>query len=246
MKVTCPTCAGKRTIETTVPNVKKYGGVEYVSAVQPAKVRVDVCATCVGLGFLRDVSLVDLGNGNVAIIDSEDAGRIAQYSWHLAQQPHRPGLQYVAAWAKPSDKVVKIRMHRLIIDAPDGVLVDHINGNGLDNRKSNIRTCNHSENQRNRGPQRNSVSQYKGVSLCRATGRWRCRIQVDGKDIWIGRFDTESEAAHAYDAAARIHHGAFAYLNFPNAGTVDDADLVTILGRTLAAALADSDRAGSL
>lgn len=111
-------------------------------------------------------------------------------------------------------------LHRIVMDAPDGVLVDHQNGNTLDNRRANLRLATFQENSRNRAPdKRPQTSRFKGVHLrgdgaCRRK-RWRARIR-DGQNktpIHLGYFDTEEEAAAAYDKAAKELHGEFARLN---------------------------------
>lgn len=98
-----------------------------------------------------------------------------------------------------------------------GESVDHINGDGLDNRRSNLRVCSHAENRRNSkkvSGRRKLASHYKGVSHP-SKNRWTASITVMWKTLHIGSFKTEIEAARAYDEAARNHHGVFARLNFP-------------------------------
>jgi hypothetical protein len=110
-------------------------------------------------------------------------------------------------------------MHRFLLLPERGVLVDHINGDGLDNRRMNLRLANHSQNAANRcKPQRSrSTSRYKGVFF-EASGkrkkRWRALIKVDGQTIHLGSYSEEIEAAVAYDIAAKKHFGEFAKLNF--------------------------------
>lgn len=101
-------------------------------------------------------------------------------------------------------------MHRLILDAPKGMQVDHINGNGLNNRRENIRLCTHEQNSYNQQKPYGS-SKYKGV--CRKRGKWDAQIRASGKIIWLGSFATEDEAANAYDEAALKHFGEFAFTN---------------------------------
>jgi len=107
-------------------------------------------------------------------------------------------------------------MHRDVLKVGEGLVIDHVNRKGLDNRKGNLRGATHSENARNRGKlKRGGVSAYKGV--CRCVGRkgWQARIKVDGKLLFLGYFREEVNAAKAYDAAAREYFGEFAGVNFP-------------------------------
>lgn len=104
-----------------------------------------------------------------------------------------------------------VRVHRLIMDAQPGQEVDHINGNKLDNRRSNLRFVTRSENNRNVATRRNKASRYKGVQ--REDSRWRAMIQVNKKPIYLGCFNTEEEAALAYNRAALQYHGEYAWMN---------------------------------
>lgn len=103
-------------------------------------------------------------------------------------------------------------LHRLILPCVDGRIADHINGDKLDCRRSNLRLCTHVENSRNAGTTKGR--QYKGVGVL-PCGRFRARIMVNRKEIALGWHDTASDAARAYDAAALRYFGEFARLNFP-------------------------------
>lgn len=105
-------------------------------------------------------------------------------------------------------------LHRLLL--PDAEFVDHINGNGLDNRRSNLRLCTRSENARNSRKPSNNSSGYKGVSWHKRTKKWRADIRNENRQRSLGSFDNALDAAHAYDRAARVMHGEFARLNFPD------------------------------
>lgn len=112
---------------------------------------------------------------------------------------------------KGNDKVVQL--HRWIMDAQPGQVVDHINGDRMDNRRENLRLCTVAENIRNQ-KRRASKSGFKGVVQKR--GRWQASYTYEGKRIYLGYFATAEEAACAYDRAAREAFGEFALLNFPD------------------------------
>lgn len=104
-------------------------------------------------------------------------------------------------------------MHRLLTNAPKGSQVDHINGDKLDNRKINLRVCTHSQNQINRGKQKNNTSGFKGVYPQKQSKKYRAKISVNGKEYHLGYFDCPIEAAKAYNAATLNYHEEFAKLN---------------------------------
>lgn len=104
-------------------------------------------------------------------------------------------------------------MHRLVAGAKPGELVDHIDGDSLNNRRENLRLCTRRENTLNaRG--KNSESGYKGVARVKHLNKWSARIMVHGKNLYLGVFVDAKEAALAYDAAAKKHFGEFARTNF--------------------------------
>lgn len=142
-------------------------------------------------------------NGRTAIIDEGDYNLVSRYSWCLKDK------DYVVGWA--NGRVT--RLHRFLLDAPDDMCVDHINGNTLDNRRANLRLATNSENLRNRGAQRNGSSGYKGVTYYKARGNWAACINVDRKSIFLGYHKTAIDAARAYNIAALTYHGEFAKLN---------------------------------
>jgi HNH endonuclease len=162
----------------------------------------------------KDVLMVEvpLTQGKVALIDDEDAERVLAHKW-MYNYNHTPAHGYAVRRGKQRENQASVRMHRFILDAPPNMHVDHINGNGLDNRKENLRLATHIQNAQNQRLPRNNTSGFKGVG--RKYDRWEARIVANRKRVYIGLFNTKEEAARAYDAAAMLLHGEFARFNFP-------------------------------
>jgi hypothetical protein len=115
-------------------------------------------------------------------------------------------------------------MHRIILKAPKDAHVDHINGDGLDNRKWNLRLCTRSQNLCNSSIKRNNTSGYKGVRLDKWIGykKWRAYIWTNGRQKYIGNFSCKNEAAKAYNETATKYYGEFAKLNIIKGGDIDE------------------------
>ena len=108
-------------------------------------------------------------------------------------------------------------MHRVVAKTPAGLECDHINGDSLDNRKANLRSATRLQNSWNtRKSQQIGYSKYKGITFRKRRQKWAAQICVDGRRIFLGTFEDETEAAKAYDKAAKKHFGEFAKLNFPD------------------------------
>lgn len=150
---------------------------------------------------------IPLSNSNdVALIDKEDLPIVAGRRWRKCQQGYA-----VCYYVKDDGTEGLLRMHRLIHDPSDGKVVDHINGNKLDNRKSNLRDATHSQNGMNRKPNKNNVHGFKGA--IEESGKYVSRIRINGKSIYIGTFKTAEDAAKAYNIKAEKYFGEFARLN---------------------------------
>lgn len=148
--------------------------------------------------------LIPLTNGGNAIVDASDAALMSAYRWHWIDNS---GIRYAVDG--------KTRMHRVILRAKAGTIIDHANGDGLDNRRCNIRFASTAQNAMNKRKNRGQyTSIYKGVHLRKDTGRWRAWIERNNVREIIGNFKHEIDAALAYDERAKELFGEFARLNF--------------------------------
>lgn len=138
-----------------------------------------------------------------SVIDKEDYEKVADRIW-LLRKAHA-SLEY----AYCNQKGDKVFMHRLIAETPKGLVTDHINRNGLDNRKKNLRVCSYRENAWNRNTQYNNTSGCRGVTLFKRTNRWRASIQYEGKRIHLGFYTTFKEAADVYKKASKLYFKEF-------------------------------------
>lgn len=156
---------------------------------------------------------VALTQGKFALVDEADFERVNAVPWKYNRATGRA----------VRGKQTTVQMSRFIVGAAEDVDVDHINGDRLDNRRTNLRVATHQQNLCNRPVHAQNASGFKGVGPWTHSGKyrapvWRARIKVNGKRISIGTYPTAEAAARAYDDAARLHHGEFARLNFPLPG----------------------------
>jgi|GEM_PF-36144 len=144
-----------------------------------------------------------------ALVDPDDYRKLSEYPWQYVR--NKSGNYYGARIE--GGKIVY--MHRQIMNAPAGKIIDHKDRNGLNNTKSNLRLATIAENNRNR-KRLKGASKYRGVSRIKNRNKWRASITYNYRRIHLGHFDNEEDAARAYDAAAQIYHKEFAVLNFPD------------------------------
>lgn len=159
---------------------------------------------------------IQLTQAKSAIVDDEYFQELSAFKWYFTlNKQGKPRSVLAVKWNKLNKKNETILMHRYIMGATKGQIVDHINGNILDNRKSNLRFCSISQNAMNsrKTNRSNLTSKLKGVSLDRSGKRikpWRAFIKLNKKSIYLGNFKTEIEAHNAYCEAAKKHFGHFA------------------------------------
>jgi len=158
-----------------------------------------------------DVRFVPLSHGNFSIVDTDDYDHLSKYKWYTSQDGNH---FYAYAYISIGNKKKKIFIHRYIMNAPKGLVVDHIDGNGLNNRKSNLRICTKAQNVQNCRPRSNCSSKYKGVFWNKANKKWSATIHKGDMRMYLGGFKKEIDAARAYDQTAAEFFGEFAYLNF--------------------------------
>lgn len=155
---------------------------------------------------------IQLTQGQVAIVDDEDFALVYGRKWYAHKNKN---TYYAKTWVAGENKTIS--MHRLILGNSE-LVTDHIDGDGLNNTRKNLRRCTRQQNGRNQVVRTypGKASRYKGVFLDR---KWKAQITVNGKYKFLGRFENEIDAAHAYDKAAKELFGEFARLNFPEGQT---------------------------
>lgn len=151
-----------------------------------------------------EIVRISLTQGQTAVVDLVDWPAVSQYRWCADKRKY-------TFYAKADGG--KTRLHKLL--AP-GKEIDHKDGDGLNNRRSNLRDVSGSQNQANRRVSSNNKTGFKGVRKNIRDGRFRARIKIHGNRLSLGTYETPEQAAHAYDTAAKELHGEFARLNFPN------------------------------
>ena len=162
------------------------------------------------------MKVIPLTKGKEALVDDCDHEYLTQWKWQFQPEQHRR-TGYAVRIGRTGERRSQFRMHRLIVTrsgaAVDGKQIDHIDGDGLNNCRSNLRVSTTSQNHANRRPNRNNTSGFKGVTWNRRWKKWLAQIEVAGHNYYLGGFDDPCDAARAYNEAALKHFGEFACLN---------------------------------
>lgn len=146
------------------------------------------------------------GRGRTATVAMMDASRVLAHPWHLGAQGYP-----CSTFRLPDGTWASMTLHKFLISPPPGLQVDHINGNKLDNRRCNLRIATNGQNSANKGPRRDAKSGIKGVRWHKNSRMWQARITLDGHTRSLGYFRAIEDAAMAFERAARLRHGAFAW-----------------------------------
>jgi hypothetical protein len=148
---------------------------------------------------------IALTQGKFAVVDAADAPIVEHIKWYAIQ----PKSGYT--WYAYNQSIGY--MHRIILDAKKGEITDHLNGDGLDNRRANLRICTSANNMANRRQQRNNTSGFRGVSYHKESGKWMAYIKHERVRHYLGLFATAEDAARAYDVASHELHGTWGKQN---------------------------------
>ena len=154
--------------------------------------------------------LIKLLNSGLTTEIDEEFKHLSVYRWHVLKKP--PSKTFCAS-ATINGK--KVTLHRIILNPPNGLKTNHIDGNGLNNKLSNLRVATQSQNMANVGLLKNNTNGFKGISFIPKKSLWRAAITVNGKRPYLGCFKLKEDAARAYDDAAVKFFGPFPQLNFP-------------------------------
>ena len=153
---------------------------------------------------------IQLTKDQFTIVDDEDYEHLIQWKWHSSSNSN--GRFYAVRTGKMKEARKQFRIHRVITDCPEGLVVDHINHDTLDNRKINLRICTQQQNTYNNANVRKKMySRHKGVSFNKSANKYTAQIRVQKRLIHLGCFADEGSAGMAYQLAAKEYYGEFAY-----------------------------------
>lgn len=155
---------------------------------------------------------IPLTQGKYAIVDDEDYDRLISFKWCAVKSAQKQPRFYAVYGRRTGGKTRMIGMHRVIMDAKPGQIVDHVNRDSLDNRRKNLRFCTVAQNVMN-SRKLSGSSKYKGVCKHKKYDVWVAHITVRGKVYFLGQSKVEEDAATLYNVAAQLFFGEFAYLN---------------------------------
>lgn len=164
--------------------------------------------------------IITLSSGQFTLVDDGDYLELNRYKWSAIYDPKT--RTYYAVRSLYGLTRGALKMHRVILNAGHGQLVDHINGDTLNNTRGNLRIANHSQNGANRRRNVNNSTGYLGVNKIQSSGHFMARIQVGGVRFNLGTFADLIQAAKARDLAAVFYFGKYAKLNFPDEGALDE------------------------
>jgi len=157
---------------------------------------------------------IKLTRGKYAIVDVEDFERLNQDKWHCSHYGY--AKRAVSNRTGKGRRQVEVYMHKLVCPAPEGMIVDHINRNSLDNRKENLRVATQKQNLWNRKfIRKRGKTRYNGIRWDKNREKWQVRLTINGRRKSFGYYADEIEAAKAYDRVAKKYRGEYAFLNFP-------------------------------
>jgi hypothetical protein len=173
---------------------------------------------------------IPLTQGQFVLVDDNDFERVNAFKWHAAYfEAQRSFYAKRAVWR--DGKYRTLFLHRFLMGEPQGMEVDHRNGDTLDCRRKNLRVATKAQNRRNQGKNIKNKSGYKGVWWNKRCGAWRAEISIDDIGKNLGHFASLVDAARAYDRGARLYHGPFARLNFPEPGEMSAIDIIPLIGQ---------------
>jgi hypothetical protein len=157
----------------------------------------------------ENIAHLNIGRNHIAIVDLDMLSKLTPYKWHFhkAKKGRTAGYVYTRIDGK------EVKMHQFILGKKEKLEIDHKNGNGLDNRKRNLRHCSHGVNVQN--SKGRGSSRFKGVSKHHENNKWQVRITYKKQLYFLGVFDDQYDAAREYDKKAKELYGENAYLNFP-------------------------------
>lgn len=155
---------------------------------------------------------IPLTQGQFALVDDKDFEYLNQFKWQALKDKV---TYYAVRSVTLNKKQYPVLMHRVILEIADPKMQgDHMDHNGLNNQRYNLRIVTRKQNIRNSTGNKKSASIYKGVTYIKSSKKWCAQISINGKNKHLGVFTDEIEAAKKYDEMARLHYGEFAYLNF--------------------------------